>query len=63
VQDVDPLVILGDRDLADDPELRRRLGSAARERVKGFAPDVVADEVLKGYEIALGRSQGGRRAS
>ena len=51
------------RRVADDPELRRRLGSAARERVKGFAPDVVADEVLKGYEIALGRSRGGRRAS
>ena len=51
------------RRVAGDPVLRGRLGSAARERVKAFDPDVAADEVLKGYEIALGRSQGGRRAS
>lgn len=53
--DVDALAELLRR-VVGDPELRQRLGRAARERAKAFAPDAVAQRVLEGYELALQKS-------
>ena len=61
--DVDGLLVaLGDVDamagalrrLADDPDLRTRLGAAARRRVEAFDPDVVVPALQEVYAYARG---------
>jgi glycosyltransferase involved in cell wall biosynthesis len=49
------------RRLLDDVELRRRLGSAARERVQQhFLASAVADQTTRLYEELLARNEHGR---
>jgi glycosyltransferase involved in cell wall biosynthesis len=43
------------RMLASDPEMRARLGQAARSRARDFAPEAVAPQILRVYEQVLGR--------
>ena len=40
--------------LASDPGLRRRLGTAGRERARQFTPSVVAPQIMAVYERLLG---------
>lgn len=42
------------RTLASDPELRARMGEAARTRAKAFTPEAIAPQVLAVYEKVLG---------
>jgi glycosyltransferase involved in cell wall biosynthesis len=42
------------RSLASDPELRERLGAAARERARRFVPEVTLPQVERLYEEVVG---------
>ncbi|HEX6602460.1 MAG TPA: glycosyltransferase family 4 protein, partial [Solirubrobacterales bacterium] len=42
--------------LAGDPELRERMGAAARQRAELFGPDVVVPEFEAAYELAVGHA-------
>ncbi len=48
------------RTLASDTELRRRLGDAAREKAKEFAPEAIARQVTDLYREVLAGYGGGR---
>jgi glycosyltransferase involved in cell wall biosynthesis len=55
------------RRLLDDPELRERLGTAARERSRRFTPERTATQVIEVYRAILGprpglTAAGGRQA-
>jgi glycosyltransferase involved in cell wall biosynthesis len=39
--------------LIDDPQLRERLGAAARQQAARFSPDAVVPQVEQAYEVAL----------
>jgi glycosyltransferase involved in cell wall biosynthesis len=56
--DVDALALALQR-LAADPDLRRRLGDAARERAKNFTPARIAPQVMAVYQSVLGAQAGG----
>jgi glycosyltransferase involved in cell wall biosynthesis len=48
------------RSLAQDPDLRHRLGAAASESVRRYTPDLVAAEWVRVFERAIARRDGGR---
>jgi glycosyltransferase involved in cell wall biosynthesis len=49
--------------LGGDPELRDRLGRAAAQRAKDFAPDAVAQKVMETYKLALRPKRSRNRAT
>lgn len=45
------------RRLADDPELRERLGAAARETARAYLPEQLAPLLLDAWSLAMGRAR------